>query len=104
MYKRKKYLGGLKLLLLLLFTMLLGFSSTSYAFDRQDYSDYLDYAIETFSNNLEFGTYGTQARNSLKMVSKETKTQILDFIQNFLNTNNLDLPIRNCTIILKERK
>lgn len=66
MYK-KKFHGGLKLLLLLLFTMLLGICSTCYAEDNiwlLDDSDYFEWYYDYLLNNSNLNsTYKTRIQN-----------------------------------------
>lgn len=87
---KKKYLGKLSLFYGLLFCLLLGFSSTSYAYMSKEY---LDYGIETLSNNLitQTSSYQSTMRNILNVIKNHeaSKTRILTEINN--NLDNLGL-------------
>lgn len=87
MANKKKYLGGLKVLLLLLFGMLFATCSTCYASISEEY---FDYAISTLAENLvdTNATYQSKARAKLASISGDstTKTAIL---------NNINLKLEN---------
>lgn len=83
MEHKKKYLGGLKVFLSLLFIMLLSMYSTCYASISDDYLTYSLNQLKTFN-----GSYSSVLTHCID-VCLTNKTELLSNLINFENQNNL---------------
>lgn len=85
---KKKYHGGLKLLLVLLFTMLLSMFSTCYAVVS---TEYIQYTLETLKENADFGQYSSTYKTLLDyhLNNNGFITSLTNEINSFLNSQSV---------------
>lgn len=86
MYKRKKFLGGLRVLLFVLFGMLLGICSTCYANVSEEYVDNM---LTTFGNTMVVSSFQPKKRNSFLNHNIEHVNTIVEIINTYLEEKNL---------------
>lgn len=103
MKKRKKFHGGLKLLLVLLFTLLLSTFSTCYANVSEEYIQYCFDTISTYSVHTVTNTdYSERNRTWIKLFadSNSAITDVTNKINSFLQENNISaLQDVNCICV-----
>lgn len=85
---KKKYPGGLKVLLLPLFIILLGMFSTCYANVSEEYVNYsIDLLRDNYTNSNT--SYQNNFRTYLNNLTNEQRFYIYNTINNYLTANNL---------------